>query len=272
MKIPVERSLGVSEIAEFDPAVLNLISSGQAFVQQLTDAFKRDKRVEDAWRYVVRVQGGTVAVPLSTAPGKHLMNSKFTDLKARYAVGKNIILLLLESPHVDEYLYQGGILAPVAPAQRDASGGAGHAIREYLNQVLDKLTPNLPDGDYALVIANPVPYHCSLSWLGSAPTETGRLKPKALNSTEGRRVRNHVWKQLWKLDFIRQDFLDRCALYQPFVILNCCTDELRDDVSRLLCENGFGQSLFTTKHPSVNWNTAYGKGGPGHPVNRVNCE
>lgn len=272
MKVPVERSPGISELVEFDPAIVGLISSGSTFVQQLSDAFKLDKRVEDVWRYVIKVQHGKVTSPLSNAPGKHLKNSKFTDLYAKYAVGKKVILLLLESPHVDEYLYQNGVLNPIAPAQRDASGGAGHAIREYLGRVLDKLIPNLPDDEYSLVIANPVPYHCSLSWLGSAQTNTGRIKPKALNSAEGRSVRNHVWEQLWKLDFIQQDFLDRCVRYRPFVILNCCTEELQDNVSRFLCQSGFGQSLFITKHPSMNWNTTYGNGGLGLPVRRINCE
>lgn len=272
MKIPVERSPGNSDLVVFDAAILGLISHGPTFVHQLTDAFELNKRVQDVWRYAVKVQGGKVAFPLSNAPGRHLKNSKFADVYARYAVGKNVILLLLESPHVDEYSYEGGLLFPIAPAQRDASGGAGHGIREYLHRVLDKLVPSLPDGEYALVIANPVPYHCSLSWLGSASTNAGRIKPKALNSKDGRRVRNHVWEQLWGLDFIREYFLERCNLYQPSVILNCCTDELKDDISRFLCVNGYGHSLFTTKHPSVNWNIGYGKGGAGHPVSSVNSD
>lgn len=62
-------------------------------------------------------------------------------------------------------------------------------------------------------------------------------------SVQGRRVRNHVWEQLWGLDFIREHFLERCNLYRPGVILNCCTHKLNDDISRFLCANGYGQSL-----------------------------
>lgn len=272
MKIPVERSPGNSELAIFDPAILGLISKGPQFSQQLIDAFKLKNRMRDVWRYIVKVHGATVAFPLSSAFGRDLVKSKFEDFCARDAVGRKVILLLLESPHADEYTYQGGVLCPIAPAQRDAAGGAGHAIREYLHRVLNKLpSPPLLDDEYALVIANPVPYHCSLSWLGSTPTSTGRIKPKALNSNQGQRVRNHVWQQLWDLDFIRQDFLERCNHYQPSLILNCCTNELKTDISRFLCASGYGQSLFTTKHPSVNWNVSYGKGGVGYPLNVVKC-
>lgn len=272
MEIPVERSPGNSDLAVFDASILDLISNGPEFVRQLTDVFQFNKRVQDVWRYTVKVCGGKVAFPLSNAPCKDLKNSKFTDAYARRAVGRKVILLLLESPHIDEYSYQGRLLIPIAPAQRDASGGAGHGIREYLHRVLDRLVPSLLDGEYALVIANPVPYHCSLSWLGSALTSTGRIKAKALNSKDARRVRNHVWVQIWALDFIREYFLERCNLYRPSVILNCCTDELRGEISRFLCVNGYGQSLFTTKHPSVNWNIGYGNGRGGHLVSPVNCD
>lgn len=268
----MERSPGNSDLVVFDATILDLISNGPAFVQQLTDAFQFNRRVQDVWRYTVKVSGCKVAFPLSNAPCKDLKNSKFTDSYAGNAVGRKVILLLLESPHVDEYSYQGGQLIPIAPAQRDASGGAGHGIREHLHRVLDKLVPSLQDGEYALLIANPVPYHCSLSWLGSTSTNTGRIKARALNSKDARRVRNHVWEKIWALDFIQEHFLERCNLYRPSVILNCCTEELKGEISRFLCVNGHGQSLFTTKHPSVNWNIGYGNGRVGHPVSPVNCD
>lgn len=152
-----------------------------------------------------------------------------------------------------------GQRTPKAPAQGRNWPGAGRAIHCYGQDVLRKL--DLADGRYSLLIANPVPYPCSLSSV--VPGHSAPLDPT---------VRDYVWRQLFSLTASRADFLDRCLQYRPQRILNCCTTSLRTDLTNFMCDNFFQEVgpetiLFESEHSAVQWSTLHKTGIPVYQVN-----
>jgi len=252
VEIPVEYSPGSSTPVLLLDEILREFSTAPDLHQKLVDLLKYERRVPDAWRYDCEIEDddGEVCAQFyglrATRKDHKLKYSNYhDDIRAEFA--EKVILILLESPHVDEYfLGANQVITPRGPAQKRRYGGAGHGLEKHGAKVLEQL--GLPSGIYAVVIANPVPYHCSL----------GLLKPgeKIKN-----RVRDHVWTRLWSLDFVRSDFIARCKQYAPAAILNCCTENLQSHVSLFLGENGYGRSLFEAYHPS-SWDKYFAKRNP----------
>jgi hypothetical protein len=220
-------------------------------------------RVPDAWRYSFAIANGRVGGDWETASGAvKIARSDFpfdSDM-ANYDGGRNIVLLILESPHVSEYSMHGNppSLRPKAPAQGRAPGDAGGGIERFGLDVLDFLVQEhtqrmgkaLADGLYSLVLVNPVPYMTSLHWMdvltGHAEEPSGNLRHS---------LRDHVWTQLWSLATTQADFISRCKRYSPAAILNCCTANLKDRVTDSLRDAGFASITYSAFHPAYNWNS-----------------
>ncbi|MGZ5006897.1 MAG: hypothetical protein ACXWFI_03445 [Methylobacter sp.] len=199
------------------------------------DIFQYKHRVPDVWRYIVEVDNKDIEIiPVDRA----IQISEFNDRPAVEAEGKNI-LLILESPHKSEYKHDKGkfALIPKAPAQ----GYTGRNIESFIGDILKKLS-GLTGDSYNLVISNPIPYLCSLGIF------TDKLNPK---------VRDNVWNALWNITngkseyVIREGFISRCKQYRPEYIINCCTANLKMNVTECLLINGFNQNLYTAHHPSA---------------------
>ena len=248
MQIPIEHAPGEFVEVDLDPEILSHICSAPSFRVALTDAFTLRCRVPDVWRYTVQVKGGQI-LPLVPVTKPSIL-SNYPDRPAADAAGSETILLVLASPHKNEYAKMpNGQLVPKAPAQARDWLGAGRAINTYGHDVFRKF--GLDDGEYSLVITNPVPYQCSLSSVG--PGRPGPLD---------RSVRDYVWRQLFSLQFVQKDFLERCKRYRPQTILNCCTTALRTELSDFICDNFLREggpriSLFESEHPAMHWSSLY---------------
>ncbi len=112
---------------------------------------------------------------------------------------KKTLLLILESPHKDEFDKEDG--NDIAPA----NGDAGDNIRDYINNVLGDCS------GYNLILMNAIPFQCSLG----DPTN---------------RFRNKVFNKVWEKDEIGKNFFkDRLSALlryfseQNLVLVNACT-------------------------------------------------
>lgn len=239
MQISVHDKNDLPHSLKLDAGILAQHQADYPLPPACKEIFAREMRVPDVWRYTLKVgQDGAVPSMIAHKAGS-VSGSQFADLPAVDALSEQpktpVLLLLLESPHTKEYRKVAGKLRPVAPAQGTSPGDAGGAIRLYLPLVVQKL--KLQAESYRVVIANPVQYQCSLGhWYG-------KLYPK---------IRDHVWKQVWSLEFIQREFAERLARYQPAAVLNCCTDALKDCVRELVCAHG--RVLYEAPHPAVQWN------------------
>ena len=212
------------------------------------DIFKEGYRVKDVYRYKITITNKTVNnlgdfLPVFDKDGRKFPDQFADEEVSSDSVGN--ILLILESPHRDEYELDDNKLTPIAPAQ----GSTGDTIRDHIITVIEIIinksqSPNL-NGIYNLIIANPVPYCCSLGVF--------QLKGRLIND-----IRNHIWERVWFLQSngkypIQEDFIYRYEKYNPVITLNCCTKELQSYVTQLLCDND-KHCVFEANHPANNWN------------------
>ncbi|MCC6070543.1 hypothetical protein ACFSQU_11995 [Massilia sp. GCM10020059] len=267
LNVKVMWPTGASAIGRFDEILVRQVADIENLSEAIGKIFLPSCQVPDAWRYYLDVTAGTITSPLRLAPQRDLVHSCYQDTFAWRAAGKQPVLLLLESPHVDEFFYDTAcVFRPKGPAQRSNYGGTGYGLRTYGSQVLSQLS--LPTGSYPLIVVNPVPYHTSLRWLVTDVTKsTGRRKPKVREINPV--VRDHVWSVLWQLAFMQTDFLSRCRNYAPVAVVNACTQLLQPQVTQFLRHHPVCSALYEcSSHPS-HWTRAFGKNGRGVQLTRV---
>lgn len=207
------------------------------------DIFKIQHRVPDVFRYIVDINNNNnvriitpTAVNFIIDETNFIQNINDNDITP-------IILIILESPHKDEYYYKNDTLIPKMPAQ----GSTGRNIETHIIDVIQNI--QVTSGRYRIIISNPIPYMCSLG-----------VFTVSLNSD----IRNDVWKKIWDITaqnngkFVFQDdFLLRCQNYNPDYIINCCTRTLKSFVRRTLIiyftNTNPIVNLYEANHPAVAW-------------------
>lgn len=195
-------------------------------------------RLSDVWRYTIISRQGLIS-KTTIQKSSVLPLSNFNDRPALDAIGTRVIAIILESPHVSEYT---STMTPKAPAQGTRPSEAGGAIDTYIEKVLTRM--HIPCGTYSLLIVNPIPYMCSL----------GKFFKQKLDT----KVRDHVWKEIWKISEIRDDFCNALATYQPEIIINCCTSKLKPLVDAEIKKMQMFARLYSTFHPAVTWDVHKG--------------
>ncbi|MGZ8189493.1 MAG: hypothetical protein ACXWTN_12105 [Methylosarcina sp.] len=200
------------------------------------DSFFSDERVvRDAHRYDLRFQDSKWHF---TAPGGHGL-SKFAsnqfdkELESR----PNQILLLLESPHKDEYSAQ--------VAAGPALGASGRNIFVYFPThvlpILMSLGLELDrDRDYSFCLVNPVQYQASLV----------DIHKESLVKN----LRDKVWMVLWPE--CKKDFIDRLERYTASIIINGCTSTVKIELRGLLSSLNPAAQRFEVTHPAA-WQNAF---------------
>lgn len=111
--------------------------------------------------------------------------------------GNPRIIIILESPHIDEYS-----LSTPYPA----IGATGKNINKYFTKILNKFLNNkiYKGKEYDLILMNAVQYQTSLGY-----------------NTEI--FRDRIWLKTWLEAGGREDFIDRLKSYNPDIIFNLCT-------------------------------------------------
>ena len=184
----------------------------------INDAFGPANVVPDVDRYRLRLDNGRITLQCHSncQVAQHL--NHYDDLTAVRTESRNkTIVTVLESPHEDEYGCNIG--QPIAPAQ----GSTGSNIQRWLDAILcscSALHHELREGTRVL-LSNPVQLQASL-----ASVIDGSRKDKEGNM-DWQKVRDAVWKALWCVQPIRDDFRNRLEVYRPDFVINACTHDLR---------------------------------------------
>ena len=160
---------------------------------------------------------------------------------------KNIfnLLIILESPHVDEYkMDSDGGFSAIGPA----NGQTGRNLRAYLDTATVEITRQINfknPKEFNLFLMNAVPYQCSLG-----------EKLKGQNSKN----RDAIFLNCWK--YAKEDFIERLTRYtnEKTIVINACTKGTRKrghdlNLSRQVDEavtslNVFKNNYFKRCHPS----------------------
>jgi hypothetical protein len=172
-------------------------------------------------------------------------NERQNYYKSKYI---NTIALILESPHTEEF-DKDRCLGP-------AMGTTGDGIKNillgnlakfiFINDLLDygsyfKTSSEITEGLYKLLIVNAVQYQCSL----------GNLENDA-----SKRKRNKIFEDFFEKT-AKEDFKRRLKLYNPKIIINCCTgghygevDGLQKRVQEVIDSGNFSALKLIGSHPS----------------------
>ena len=173
-------------------------SGGNVIIDQMFDACMK---VRDVYRYKIEKHGNLVV--------RRLHQDK--DVREECDLPK--IILLLESPHRDEYCNN----RPCAPAMgqtgrnldRQTGDNCGSGLSCVLSQT--QIRNSIRDGSSRIIISNPIQFQASLHMI--------------LQGKMNRDVRNAVWNSLWQHQDrrIQNCFAARMEIYDPYIIINACT-------------------------------------------------
>ena len=193
------------------------------------DFFGVNNRVHDVSRY---------RIDCNRQPVRH-----FDVPESRLQTQLPSIVLLVESPHIDEYQF-GNINFPIAPA----NGATGKNIDRCLRRVLSCIeNQQLIAPGCHVIISNPIQFQTSLKSIHS-------------NGLDGewKELKDNVWKALWNdgeggegvPGYIKLCFRTRLNTYRPSLIINGCTDLLTEHVSNFVIEELHNVHLYNVGHPS----------------------
>ena len=129
----------------------------------------------------------------------------------------NTIVIVLESPHTDEFLKIEDEWKAIGPA----CGDTGENLYKWLPEVLLNYVPCIIDRGnnfraehsvdkeiektcYAIRLVNAIPYQCSLG-------------------VHTAKYRDDLFNKLWKNKLVKEEFVKRLKTSQPSIIINCCT-------------------------------------------------
>lgn len=222
---------------EFDIEIGSLIPKSEEFIEIQENKgvdkifklkpsfFSKDKKVEDCHRFTAEMVG------------KELKIVKLDEDKPIGVKVNPRIIILLESPHKDEYDTD---FNPIRPA----NGITGCYLLCFLphEDVLPRLIKEkglelMPNTTYDVLLVNPVQYQASLAFV--------------FDNKMNEKVRDKVWSKLFGV--LKQDFEQRIKSYEPDVILNFCTTKAGKAVQKCINSvfaESLGVQLFKGPHPS----------------------
>lgn len=209
----------------------------------IDDFFSRQMIVRDSVRATMRLdtEESRLQMTVFTTPHKSFPTARFNDKPVSgFLKTHRTIILLMESPHKDEYAQDTSTacLQPIAPA----NGQAGERILKYGESVFEQL-PLCPSRDYCLVLCNPIPFQCSL-WHLVRKSEKEGLDSK---------IRSAVWQDIWNCHDLGYPkyLLRRLVRYKPSFLINACASGLKSPIRKLLRQSCPGLAVWEADHPSV---------------------
>ncbi|NCC61024.1 MAG: hypothetical protein EOM12_08785 [Verrucomicrobiae bacterium] len=162
-------------------------------------------------------------------------------------------ILILESPHKDEFKTDSGIPQP-------ANGSAGTNIKTHF---MNSMATRIADKTRCYIyLINAIQYQCSLG-LTLSTTKDGKMQPNATNQETKKDVFNAIWGKGGEEKF--QERLQKAlnifhkSFDSPLYVINSCTTSFKDivqeAVKKTALETGFNIEFFKTPHPSSYWFT-----------------
>ncbi len=208
----LEIELSEKEVEKFSATSI-FLDKGDNDWEIKNSFFDKNSLVPDIFRYVLKCSSVGVWSFLDT---KKRAVDKFeidNDSKNIPTEGSKNIILILESPHKDEYKIKDYKLVPRSPASGDSGKAIFNLFTSHVMPMLISLGLKLNESDeYNFCIVNPVPYQTSLV----------SIHQKGLISS----VRDKVWKVMYPE--LKEIFKSKLDSYKPFIILNGCTSNLKD--------------------------------------------
>ena len=232
----------------------------------INNAFGKDNIVPDVDRYRIHLDADRIMLHPYSQCHVAPCSNRYNDVAAAGLPEdcNKTIVIVLESPHKDEYLCNVG--QPIAPAQ----GSTGSNIQGWLDHVLRScpaLCRELRTGTTRVMLSNPVQFQASLASVINSGSQNRKVRDAVR-----KKIRDAVWKALWdsqptvtsqdcgertaNASFpIRDCFEDRLKTYNPDYIINACTStgsmkKMKESVSSFLRCRFLDCKRYEVNHPS----------------------
>jgi hypothetical protein len=198
------------------------------------DFFKTSKKVQNVYRYMIERNGEKKFELYEFCEKNGYRNESFfneRDIKLENKYSS--IVILLESPHKDEY---DANFNPKAPAQ----GCTGLKIEENIAELLNRRCFSfLCESKYRLLIINPIPFQTSLY----------QIHKKSISGVY-KTLRDKVWCAIWKnCSNLITDMKSILNSVSPKLVLNCCTADIKEHIDLSFCNC----KTYNIDHPSSWW-------------------
>jgi len=199
----------------------------------ITGIYEEKKRINDVYRYILSVNNNKFKLIPSYIKFQSISIGKFKDIPISYRdINKKTILIVIESPHKEEYTKQFEVIAP-------AQGKTGKKIEKFLCKILENNSIKLEDEEYNIVICNPVQFQASLYY----------LHKETLKETPSKSIRDKIWTAIFEKE--EQNFKKRLLLYNPYLTINACTAKLKNKISESI-QDCLNNSLYIANtHPCM---------------------
>ena len=205
---------------------------------EVVGMFGDENRVPDVQRYRVCVVGDCIRVTPNAHREVAPERNRYADLTADGQGSAKTVALVLESPHATEYCRGDRLGHPIAPAQGTTGARIDSHLEGILNAEANEMVRDQLNDKARVLLVEPIPFQTSLAAIHGEPLR----RVKAL--------RDAVWKTLWDVCSLREDFRNRLQLYRPDIIVNCCTYSLKDTLTQFLQIEGYSDITFDADHPS----------------------
>lgn len=163
---------------------------------------------------------------------KNRIKKKRDDLY-KFNTNDNNIVIILESPHVDEFRHIIGCKDGFRIGM-PCMGKTGENLKEYFIDVLNnkenadefkKELQNDKNKKFNIIVMNAIQFQCSLGLkLGKKKDEYSKEK-------------DELCKKLIKYDEFQKNIINRLRVYKPRYILNCSTDAIGEDITNIVIED-----------------------------------
>lgn len=218
------------------------------------DLFSNDMEVKDVYRYNINFEKNCYPKLITLDfKDKCYLESNFNDQIIEKEENIKSIVLILESPHKNEYIKLSNEQVeykPVSPAQGATGKNIENNLEVIMNELIHKYKHIFKEKTYKIIICNPVQYQTSLNCLHG-----NGLKSSKIYSN----LRDEIWKTIFKQNDIKENFKRRIRDYKPELIINACTMNLQPYIDEFLKENFNEVKLVKTNHPFAwgNFNIQY---------------
>jgi hypothetical protein len=192
-------------------------------------------------RYVLNPGQCSYQQPLIDLRSANIINPLNFPKKAN----DKVVVVVVESPHKDEYDANNFTFLnfPNQTGSKQPSpaiGQTGTNLQYYFDAMINAIQLNpaliLANGTYHVILCNPIQYQCSLG-----------LPPK-----NPPRIRDKIWRRMWKYQKVKNDFIICLLKYNPDIIFNFCTYNFRCRVQKEIDITCGAATLYQgNKHPSI---------------------
>lgn len=237
---PQDMEQGLMDLANSNPDhdyVCASTSGSDVVIKRMFDA---DMKVPDVYRYKIEKDGNLIVQRVGS------------DKNVLKECHLPTIVLLLESPHKDEYCNN----RPIAPAR----GTTGRNLDSHLSGVLSPIRNRIFNGS-RVIISNPVQFQTSLHMILESLKQSNlseqdkkKLKEKFKDKENKCKVKDAVWRFFWERNHIQSHFAFRMKEYDPYIVINACTGEggtgLNKKITDFLKNREICCEIYEIRHPS----------------------